>query len=145
MASGNGRARPSLALALASAATCLRSVGRTEEAAATVAEAIAEYERLPWRRRVMHADQMAWTTAQSADLLIADCETRVGQEYTGGYGHMGPRQCGDLALKSGVKRLWLTHYFDYDEPDVMLAEARASGYFGETKVAHDGDRWEPEG
>lgn len=85
------------------------------------------------------------TLAQGADLLIADCSTRVGQEYTGGYGHMGPRQCGDLALKSGVKRLWLTHYFDYDEPDVMLAEARASGYFGETKLAHDGDRWEPEG
>lgn len=83
----------------------------------------------------------ARTIAQSADLLIADCSTRVGQEYTGGYGHMGPKQCGDIALKAGVKQLWLTHYFDFDSADVMLAEVRAAGYFGETKVAHDGDRW----
>ncbi|GEM_PF-594925 len=79
--------------------------------------------------------------AQSADLLIADCSTRVGQEYTGGYGHMGPRQCGDVALKAGAKRLWLTHYYDFDVPDVMLAEVRAAGYFGEAKLAQDGDRW----
>jgi hypothetical protein len=69
VASGNGRARPSLALALAAAGTCMHNVGRTEEAAATIAEAIEEYERLPWRRRIMRADQMAWAAAQSADLL----------------------------------------------------------------------------
>jgi ribonuclease BN (tRNA processing enzyme) len=80
--------------------------------------------------------------AQSADLLIADCSVRVGQEYTGGYGHMGPRQCGDLALKSGVKNLWLSHYYDFDAPDVILAEVRASGYFGETRLAQDGDRFQ---
>jgi ribonuclease BN (tRNA processing enzyme) len=79
--------------------------------------------------------------AQSADLLIAECGTRVGQEYTGGYGHLGPRQCGDIALKAGVKKLWLTHYYDIDSPDVMLAEVRASGYFGDATLAHDGDRW----
>lgn len=79
--------------------------------------------------------------AQSADLLIADCSTRVGQEYTGGYGHMGPKQCGDLALKSGAKRLWLTHYFDFDTPEVMVAQVREAGFFGETKLAADGDRW----
>jgi ribonuclease BN (tRNA processing enzyme) len=79
--------------------------------------------------------------AQSADLLIADCSTRVGQEYTGGYGHMGPRQCGDLALKAGVKKVWLTHYYDIDSPDVILAEVRAAGYFGDVVLAHDGERW----
>jgi ribonuclease BN (tRNA processing enzyme) len=80
--------------------------------------------------------------AQSADLFIADCSARVGQEYTGGYGHMGPRQCGDIALKSGVKQLWLTHYMGIDTTEVMLAEVRAAGYFGEAKLAQDGDRWE---
>lgn len=80
--------------------------------------------------------------AQSADLFIADCSTRVGQEYTGGYGHMGPRQCGDISLKSGAKRLWLTHYYDYDTPEAMLAEVRAAGFFGEAKLAHDGDVFE---
>ncbi|MBP9869056.1 hypothetical protein KBC59_00650 [Patescibacteria group bacterium] len=80
--------------------------------------------------------------AQSADLLISDCQTRVGQEYTGGYGHMGPKQCGDLALKAGAKRLWLTHYHDFDSAEVMLAEVRSAGYFGEAKLAQDGDRYE---
>jgi len=80
--------------------------------------------------------------AQSADLLIADCQVRVGQEYTGGYGHMGPRQCGDVALKTGIKRLWLTHYPELDEPEVMLSEVRAAGYFGEARLAQDGDRLE---
>ncbi len=79
--------------------------------------------------------------AQDADLLIADCQTRVGQEYTGGYGHMGPRQCGDLALKAGVKTLWLTHYFGLDAPEVVLAEVRAAGFFGTTKLAQDGESW----
>jgi ribonuclease BN (tRNA processing enzyme) len=80
--------------------------------------------------------------SQSADVLIADCQVRVGQEYTGGYGHMGPRQCGDIALKGGVKRLWLTHYQGIDEPEAVLAEVRAAGYFGEARLALDGDRLE---
>lgn len=82
------------------------------------------------------------TLAQSADLLISDCSTRVGQEYTGGYGHMGPKQCGDIAIKAGVKQLWLTHYYDFDAQDAMLAEVRAAGFFGEARLAHDGDKWE---
>ena len=81
------------------------------------------------------------TLAQSADLLISDCSARVGQEYTGGYGHMGPRQCGDVALKAGAKELWLTHYFGFDSPDVMLAEVREGGFFGTSKLAEDGDTW----
>lgn len=81
------------------------------------------------------------TLAQSADLFISDCSTRVGQEYTGGYGHMGPRQCGDIALKSGAKELWLTHYYDLDAPEVMLAEVREAGFFGDARLAKDGDRW----
>ena len=80
--------------------------------------------------------------AEDTDLLIADCQTRVGQEYTGGYGHMGPRQCGELALRSGVKELWLTHYYDFDTSDAMLAEVRAAGYFGKTILAVDGMVWQ---
>lgn len=79
--------------------------------------------------------------AQNADLFICDCSVRVGQEYTGGYGHMGPRQCGDVALKAGAGELWMTHYFGIDSPDVVLAEARAAGFFGPARLAQDGDRW----
>lgn len=81
--------------------------------------------------------------SQNADLLIIECSARIGQEYTGGYGHLGPRQCGDLALKAGVKNMWLTHYYEYDSPDAMLAEVRSAGYFGEVKLAQDRDRWSP--
>ena len=80
--------------------------------------------------------------AQNAHLLIADCSTRMGQEYTSGYGHMGPRQCGELALRAGVKELWLTHYFDCDAPDAMRNEARNAGYFGTIVLATDGMVWE---
>lgn len=81
--------------------------------------------------------------AKDADLLIADCSSRVGQEYTGGYGHMGPRQCGELALGNRVKEMWLTHYFHFDTPEVMLAEVRAGGFFGKAHVAVDGQEWHP--
>jgi len=80
--------------------------------------------------------------AKDADLFISDCSTRVGQEYTGGYGHMGPRQCGEVALHAGAKQMWLTHYYNFDSPDVVLAEVRAAGYFGETRLSRDGDKWE---
>ena len=81
------------------------------------------------------------TIAQDADLFICDCSVRIGQEYTGGYGHMGPRQCGDVASKSKAKRLWLTHYFDLDTPELMLSEVREGGFFGESTVAKDGEVW----
>jgi len=78
---------------------------------------------------------------EPADLLIADCGVRIGQEYTGGYGHMGPSQCGMLAYRSKVKELWLTHYVGYDAPAAMEAEARKSGFTGTLKVATDGLEW----
>lgn len=77
-----------------------------------------------------------------ADLLIADCGTRIGQEYTAGYGHMGPGQCGMLAYRGQVKELWLTHYIGFDTPAAMEAEARKSGFAGTVKVVTDGLTWE---
>ena len=84
------------------------------------------------------------TLAQSADLFISDCSARVGQEYTGGYGHMGPKQCGDIALKSGVKHLWMTHYMGIDAPEAYIEEVHAAGFFGEAKLVQDGDQWNSE-
>lgn len=79
---------------------------------------------------------------EKADLLIADCGTRIGREETGGYGHMGPGQCGLLAYRGQVKELWLTHYVGFDAPAAMESEARKSGFAGELKVATDGLVWE---
>ncbi len=83
----------------------------------------------------------ARTIAHEADLFICDCSTRVGQEYTGGYGHMGPRQAGEMANTAKADRLWLTHYFDNDTPETMIAEVREGGYFGDASLATDGDVW----
>ncbi|MFA6099272.1 MAG: ribonuclease Z [Patescibacteria group bacterium] len=83
-----------------------------------------------------------FTNVEKADLLIADCGTRIGQEYTGGYGHMGPGQCGMLAFRGQVKELWLTHYVGFDTPAAMEAEARKSGFSGIVKVVTDGLIWQ---
>ncbi|MBU2566829.1 hypothetical protein KKG46_04715 [Patescibacteria group bacterium] len=78
----------------------------------------------------------------SADLLIADCGVRIGQEYTAGYGHMGPSQVGMLAMRGQVKELWLTHYTGLDSPEAMIHEVRNAGYSsGECKVATDKLIW----
>lgn len=82
-----------------------------------------------------------FANVEKADLLIADCSARIGQEYTGGYGHMGPSQCGMLAYRSQVKELWLTHYVGFDTPAAMEAEARKSGFTGMVKVVTDGMTW----
>jgi ribonuclease BN (tRNA processing enzyme) len=80
--------------------------------------------------------------AEGADLLISDCSMPIGQEYVGGYGHMGPRQGGELARAAAAKTLWLTHYFDVDPHDAMANEAHATGFQGVTRVALDGDLWQ---
>lgn len=80
--------------------------------------------------------------SEKADLLITDCAARLGQEYTGGYGHMGPKQGGELAYRGQVKELWLTHYEGFDTPQAMEAECRKSGFAGKLKVATDGIVWE---
>lgn len=79
---------------------------------------------------------------EKADLLIADTSERIGHEYTAGYGHMGPGQCGQIAFRGQVKELWLTHYIGFDEPAAMEVEVRKSGYSGTVKVASDGLTWE---
>ena len=77
-----------------------------------------------------------------ADLLIADADVRIGQEYTAGYGHMGPEQCGQLAYRAQAKELWLTHYVGFDENLAMESHVRNSGFSGTIKIATDGLVWQ---
>lgn len=83
-----------------------------------------------------------FANADKADLLIADSGERIGHEYTAGYGHMGPGQCGLIAFRSQAKELWMTHYVGFDAPAAMEAEARKAGYSGRVKVATDSLVWE---
>lgn len=79
-----------------------------------------------------------------ADLLIADCSTRIGEDYVHGYGHMTPKQCGELAKRAGVKTLWMTHYSGLDSEASMIEDAKTSGYTGTVIVATDGLIWDGE-
>ena len=76
-----------------------------------------------------------------ADLLISDASSRIGQDVTGSYGHMSPRQCGEIALRGNVKELWLTHYTGLDAPAAMEEAVRAAGFTGQVKAATDGLAW----
>lgn len=77
VAGGNRRARPSLAAALTSAGRAMSTLGRTAEAATTIAEAIAEYERLPFRQQMVRSNEIAVAKAHRADLL---CRLRAYDE-----------------------------------------------------------------
>ncbi len=77
----------------------------------------------------------------NADLLISDASSRVGQDSTAGYGHMSPKQCGEIALRGNVKELWMTHYTGLDTPAAMEEAVRATGFAGVVKAATDGLVW----
>ncbi len=76
--------------------------------------------------------------AEGADLFICDTSARVGDELTAtGYGHLNPRQAGDIAGRVGAKRLVLTHYSGHDSDAEMVRNCRESGFLGDIIVAKD--------
>jgi ribonuclease BN (tRNA processing enzyme) len=78
--------------------------------------------------------------AQDADLLIAECSSRSGQS-TQKWPHLRPEDSAEVAKKSRVKRLFLTHFDAYvyeSLDDRKKAEASAREIFKETIAAHDG-------
>lgn len=78
-----------------------------------------------------------------ADLLISDSSVRLGQAYTGGYGHLEAGQSGMLATQGHVKTLWLTHYLGLDEPAAMEHAVRQAGFTGQVAVVADQQIWSP--
>lgn len=82
-------------------------------------------------------------SARNADLFICEASAGIADEAMAkGYGHLNPRQAGEVARLADVKKLVLTHYSGRDSDEAMLADARSSGYRGEILIAHDGDRYE---
>lgn len=67
--------------------------------------------------------------ARGADLLLCDA-TYPTDDYADQaalYGHSTFPQCGALAARAGVRRLWLTHYSPIiEQPEDYLHEARAA-------------------
>ncbi|MFX1325745.1 MAG: MBL fold metallo-hydrolase [Promethearchaeota archaeon] len=78
--------------------------------------------------------------AKDADVFITECSYKPGQEEWG-WPHLKPEEAADVAAKSNVKKLYLTH-FDASSyktiNDRKIAEVKAKEYFFQTKSASDG-------
>jgi len=71
--------------------------------------------------------------AEGADLLILESSFPNGQEIAG---HLTPRQAGDIATRSGVKRLLLTHFYPECLRSNIESQCRRT-YRGELILAAD--------
>jgi ribonuclease BN (tRNA processing enzyme) len=56
--------------------------------------------------------------------------------------HLTARQAGEHAARAGAKRLVLTHLVPWNDDDLSLAEAKASGYRGPIELAFQGAVYE---
>jgi len=79
--------------------------------------------------------------ARNADIFLCDCSADIGEDKSGTSGHLNSYQAGELALKTGVKKLWLTHYSGKDSPEEIIKECSRSGFSGEVLVVKDGDHF----
>jgi ribonuclease BN (tRNA processing enzyme) len=80
--------------------------------------------------------------AKDADLFICEASAPLGNDAMAtGYGHLNPRQAGEVAKVCGVKKLVLTHYSGRDPDEAMLVDCRLSGFEGEIVIAKDGDQY----
>ena len=78
--------------------------------------------------------------AKDADIFITECSYKPGQEEWG-WPHLKPEEAAEVAVKSNVKKLILTH-FDASSyktlQDRKIAEQKAKTIFSEAIVAIDG-------
>ncbi len=78
--------------------------------------------------------------AKNADIFITECSYKLGQEEWG-WPHLKPEEAADVAVKSKVKKLILTH-FDASSyktiQDRKKAEEKAKALFPKTVASFDG-------
>ena len=78
---------------------------------------------------------------RDADIFVCDASARIGDDQAPlQYGHLNPFSAGMVARDSRVKRLVLTHYTGLDSNELLIEDARRSGFMGEVIVAKDGMR-----
>jgi len=84
--------------------------------------------------------QNLYYLAKDADIMISECSYKPGQEEWG-WPHLKPEEAADVAVKSKVKELILTH-FDASSyktiQDRKEAEKKAKMLFPKTRAAIDG-------
>lgn len=77
--------------------------------------------------------------ARGADIFISEASALIGDDTAAHvYGHLNPRQAGEIARQSGVKQLILTHYAGFDSPRAMKKDCKRSGFAGKIIIAMDG-------
>jgi len=77
--------------------------------------------------------------AKGADLFICESSNRIGTTDADVYGHMTPREAGEVATRSRCKRLRIMHTSGIDALAAILREIRDAGYRGDAALADDGD------
>lgn len=83
--------------------------------------------------------QGAEDLARGTDLLLSEAAFLEGREDVRGL-HLTGRRAGELATAAGTSRLVLTHLQPWTDPDIALAEARAT-YAGPVELARAGASW----
>ncbi|MFX1419245.1 MAG: MBL fold metallo-hydrolase [Promethearchaeota archaeon] len=77
--------------------------------------------------------------AKDADIFITECSYKPGQEDWG-WPHLKPEEAAEVAVKSKVKKLVLTHFdasYYKNMHDRKIAEQKAKKIFPETIIAFD--------
>jgi ribonuclease BN (tRNA processing enzyme) len=74
--------------------------------------------------------------ARDADLLLAEASFQEGRDLTRGI-HLTGRRAGEVATQAGARQLVLTHLPPWNDPQVVLAEARAA-FAGPVALAGSG-------
>lgn len=80
--------------------------------------------------------------ATNADLFICEQSFRIGYEDHAGYGHLTPKNVGEVCARANPKQVQLTHYTGLDDEKEVIREIKKGGFEGAVHHAKDGDRWE---
>jgi ribonuclease Z len=75
--------------------------------------------------------------AKSADIFICEASARIADNAGSNYGHLNPKQAGEIAKRAGVKKLVLFHYTGLDAGDKIIENCRLSGFVGEIVIGKD--------
>ena len=63
--------------------------------------------------------------SRGADLLILESTLPRREGFEGQFGHLSAHEAGALAARSGARRLVITHYFDFYDPEALRSAAAA--------------------
>jgi len=76
--------------------------------------------------------------ARNADVFICETSAGIDDEKSGTvYGHLNPRQAGEVAKSAGAKQIVFVHYTGLDSDEAMIEDCKVSGFTGKVVVGKD--------